>query len=433
MSNIVTVSGYTQNGKSSNVRVAKNSSISTSTNGKFVKGMVKSSYNAVYDNSCEYDISNGKKCCEIRGGRLAWLVGGNDDSELTPYPVDGYFDIGIIGPNNANAGWDVRTDDTTRIRVNGKTYDQASTEPLAEKNPEVEGRTFLINGFTTNSDVTAIGNYVGINCSNLGVDEYFPVIPGFMDIYLPRPSNAYKLTVTNTDVVKMYKVPNLDILEEILAVMDNFSVVVLEEIFNDEDPTRRNQLLAIVNGYNPYPGQFTCPVNGGTYQSFLENLMPYLESMGVDIADHRILYINNIFLGDLPLLPVVNYTNYTNPEGVNVQPNFNGVGIQRYYSLGISTFDYLLKIVNTAGSIQTPEPLAIFFTAPLNATNIVQINNFRADNSTMFSNFNGRSFNVDTNGEAFFNMRVENVIAGSTATGRHVMISNLVYNPVLIV
>jgi len=429
MSNIVTVSGYTQNGKSSNVRIAKNSSASVPTSGKFVKGMVKSSYNTIYDNSCEYDISNGKKCCEIRGGRLAWLVGGNNDSELPTYPVDGYFDIGIIGSNNANAGWDVRTDDTTRIRVNGKTYDQSSTDPLAEKNPEVEGRTFLINGFTTNSDVTAIGNYIGINCNNLEDDEYFPVIPGFLDIYLPRPSNAYKLTITNTDVAKMYKVPNVEFLEELLAIIDDFTIPALEAAF--VNPSKNEQLLELADGYEAYPSQ-GCGVDETNYQSFYRNLMPYLESMGIQIANHRILYINNIFLGDLPTSPVVNYTNYTNPESVNVQPNFNGVGIQRYYSLGISTFDYLLKIVNTAGSIESPEPLAIFFTAPLNATNISQINGFRADNSKMFSNFNGKSFNVDTNGEAFFNMRVENVVSGSTSTGRHVMISNLVYNPVLL-
>lgn len=113
--------------------------------------------------------------------------------------------------------------------------------------------------------------------------------------------------------------------------------------------------------------------------------------------------INNIFLGQRPgllnnpLIPLPNtIADYSNAAVVPTQ------GLQ----LGISTFNYLLKIVNNTGL-----QLALAFAPSGNVYNQIQINN----------TISGSPYFIPDGGAAFFQMRVENGV-------EHTMLSNVVYN-----
>lgn len=281
-------------------------------------------------------------------GELAWLVGGNESTQLgSEIPLDGFYDMGIdaeTGPN-ATAGVDLITTGEARIRIYGDALDQ----PL-EYQEGMEGRVVVANGFIENRDIPALfAPLTPLVAPTIPPVTDEDVLPPIVDVYLERPSNAYNLNV----------------------------------------PVGFGAL--ITSDYNDPSGLFV-PANGS-----------------------RVVFINNIFLGDRPATaPTVFDSTYT----------ANAVTPTTGLALGVNTFDYLLKIINDEPAIGGT-PIAVYF--DLGGTTITPpgvpappIIPTGSRFVTIHSTLTGSPFIIPAGGAGFFTMRVEEGVT-------HIMLDNVIY------
>lgn len=289
---------------------------------------------------------------------LAWLVGGNYSDQLTPdIPPDGGYDLGINVSDPelpaSSAKLHIITSGTNRIEIFGNAADEPD-----EYRPGMEGRVVIANGFIENRDIPAVfAPLLPPSTPPSPPSSDGDVLPPMADVYLERPSNAYNLVVPED-------------FGTLITTDDNAAV---SAIFNN------------------------------AYTLAAETV--------------RIVFINNIFLGEKPYAVDITYDTNYNPDQVAPTDNTS-------FGLGIHTFDYLLKIFNPSDAT----PIAVMFNigeaAPISPTgggpSIPNDSRITPIYSTVGMGTSTLSYIIPVGGAGFFNMRVEE---GKT----HIMLDNVVY------
>lgn len=454
MTEVITVDGYNRLGKLDTIRLAKAprsrlvalrrlqderaAALRDSFNTPIPMGMTAAEWRAAQTRlrcknslplvtACDYDIgpANG-----LNGGEIAWLVGGNDSSELPECPSDGFFNLGVDVPlpaddetgadaelrrELANCGIDIITAGDERIRIFGTATDDPDYQEC------MEGRVIIANGFIENEECPA--ELVVIPTGTLTADDDGMPL-AIADLYLERPANAYNVIIDDAIAGGLFVMPLVteEFFEELELALAPFAdpttgpfteealIGFLLAALDDPEGPAGIALEGFVEDLEE--AGITTP-----FALFVTRLLPLL-AIGVE-PGQRVLLINNIFLGDAPATPYTSLATY-NPNGANALPVPTGLGTQLYNEMGIGTFDYLLKVINTSGS-----EIALIFNTGVDGIDVVDIplDDLLATNMAIYSNFN---FNasapliIEAGGAAFIKMRVED-------SRTHIMLYNVKY------
>jgi len=452
-SNVITVDGYNREGNLDTIRIAKpgmsrlvalrrlregaSQAITDTFNQPIPYGMTANQWRSsqmrnLYNNSlppvgpCDYDIG-GCGCNNGNGGGVAtnaWLVGGNNDTQLPPNTD--IYNLGVLesDPTNpvSNSAVDILTAGVTRIRIMGNDPEDVDYSQYTT------GRSYITNGFIEQEEVPAVLNIV-------------PTIDGLgsvSDIYLERPSNAYTINLTALDTTALfivYATYPFSLLEAGLVAYGGASV---------DDPFTNEAWLAwLAAAAVPGAAQTALNTLNSTIianiasistalqaQAYTSAVLPYFRiGIAPNIAANTVvLYVANIFLGDKPDVTPVNTSVYF-PNNANVQPNPDGIGSELYETLDITSFNYLLKILNSTSS-----DVALVFNLPAGSTiGGRPVTDYGAADVRIFSNANSTgvgSFIIPAFGGAgFFQMRVNQSIGSPLSI--HTMLSNVEYESYL--
>lgn len=368
---------------------------------------------------CDYDIGPGTT---LPDGSTPWLVGGNESTQLPSVPTDGYFEFGVdtttpsdplANPQQAAiaaAGIDVLTAGDERIRILG----DASNDP--DYQDVMQGRVLIANGFIENEEVPA--ELVLIPPGSGSTLPGTPLTIG--NVFLERPANAYNLLIDTADAANLYLVPVVtdgfvDALEAALLPYAGpngiFTVTAFEGLLAAAEADPLSPAGVAVAAL--IVDVVASGVPATDFEAFVLSQLP-LYALGI-VPGQRVLFINNIFLGDAPAVGPTSIPTY-NPDAPNATPVPTGFGTQLYTTLGITTFDYLLKIINTS-----TDDLAVIFNTG-DSTFIIAgtpASDLLATGEAIYSN--SGFFNVSSGGAGFFSMRVESNVV-------HIMLSNVEYN-----
>lgn len=156
---------------------------------------------------------------------MAWLVGGNDATELVDTDADGDYEFGIVVPTTgplagpeAQGNIGFLTSDITRMRLHGA----ESAQPTVYAT--MAGKLVAPNA--------AVGSPYMPVLKNTVIDNIDDNQPEFIDIYLERPSNAYVLRIATTDGVLVEP-----------TVGDPYYDVFFNNIFNGRAPLGYSNVL----------------------------------------------------------------------------------------------------------------------------------------------------------------------------------------------
>lgn len=359
---------------------------------------------------CDYDIgmsNNDNTGTNPLVGEIPWLVGGNQQDQLregrVPYTgANQVYDLGI--DVQGNDGINIITDRTNRIRIMG------------EEENCMNGRVIISNGFIENRECEAI--LLSTPSAPLSTLDSSPI--SITDVFLPRPANAYNVFINDTS--NLYLIPFADTFTPITFVEDLGNAITTanpgidpNQIFTmdafttlvDADPlSAAGLLLSAMITTSTMPRQV-----------FIDNVYGILSLLQLNmLPGQRVLFINNIFLGDPSIPPPINVLSYD----PNTRVDQSGIGTLLYTDMNVSTFDYLLKIIN-----QSVDDVAIVFNTGNTGVVVsgIPTTNTLATGMTIYSNANiggAGSFFLPSGGGAFYTMRTE---LGTT----HIMLSNVVY------
>lgn len=383
---------------------------------------------------CDYDIGPGAGFPNgAFAGEIPWLVGGNELDQLPEVPADGFFDFGIdvAAPLDplaspelaalANAGIDIITAGEERIRIFGTAADDPEYQDC------MEGRVLIANGFIENEECPAELVLIPAGDGIIAPPGFADAPFGLANIYLERPSNSYNVVIDDADILALPLVPEFD--EDFVTLLE---AALAPFALNPAEPFTSAAfdlfLIAAAAGLGPdsTPAEEVAAANlaalvaitgltGDAFITFVLEALPFLD-LGLE-PGQRVLFINEIFLGDAPVTTATSVATY---DPLAAVPLATGIGSQLYAELGIDTFDYLLKIINTStadvaiifnngdpGFLISGRPAAELLTADY----------------AFYSNANPGGagfFLVESGGAGFFEMRVEDGEA-------HIMTHNVQY------
>jgi hypothetical protein len=453
-SNVITVDGYNRQGNLDTIRIAKPATsrlvalrrlqelqsqvIVDSFNQSIPCGMSVTEWRAyqlrnVYSDNlppvgrCDYDV--GGCGCSSGGGSNggategAWLVGGNDADTLST-DVDSYI-LGINVSEStdpiSNIPLDIVTAGDTRILIMGNDASDTTYQTY------MAGRSLITNGFIAQEELPAVLNVVPTPTPITGNLSAGSV----SDIYLERPSNAYTLGLSAIDFLNAFVLfsgyPTTLLSTGLVAwggatVANPFTPAAWAAWLANTNVTAQADLLIL---YAAIIANTPITTNAAA-QAYTTAAMQYFE-LGIlpdATSSIGVLYISNIFLGDEPTTTATNTTTYA-PNSVQVQPNANGIGTKLYDSLGINSFNYLLKMLNN-----TTQDIAIVFDLPSGSTiGGRPVSDFHASNVIIYSNANSAGagyFLIPSGGAAFFEMRANEKVGSTIVT--QTMLGNVEYS-----